>query len=156
VVAGTESGTGLTAYVVSGSDPAPAADDLRQFLGRRLPLYMVPTACIFLDRLPLTSGGKIDRRALPGPDSGRPDADYVAPRSQTERVMAGIWKDVLGVGEVGIHGNFFDLGGASIQSLQIVALAYQQGIRIDPQMVFEYQTIAELAAQIDSRGRVPE
>ncbi|TGU49361.1 hypothetical protein EN829_071025, partial [Mesorhizobium sp. M00.F.Ca.ET.186.01.1.1] len=95
--------------------------------------------------LPLTPNGKVDRRALPVPEYTAADGEYVAPETFVEKVLAQIWKEVLGVEEVGIHDNFFELGGDSILSIQIVARAGQSGIRLSPKLLFENQTIAELA-----------
>ncbi|MCC6177439.1 MAG: amino acid adenylation domain-containing protein, partial [Chloroflexi bacterium] len=137
----------LVGYVVFGAEPPPTVDELRAFLKRQLPDYMVPAAFVRLDGLPLTPNGKLDRQALPAPEVVRADeADgYVAPRTPTERTLAEIWGLVLGIEDVGIHDNFFDLGGDSILSMQVVARARQAGLEIHPTHLFQHDTIAELA-----------
>jgi len=138
----------LVAYVVSASEAQPATSELRQFMQQRLPIYMLPSVFMFLEALPLTTSGKLNRKALPAPDSNRPELDreFVSPRTSSEEVMAQIWAQVLGVEEVGVHDNFFELGGDSIISIQIVARARQQGLAISARQLFQYQTIAELAS----------
>ncbi|HEX3528531.1 MAG TPA: amino acid adenylation domain-containing protein [Thermoanaerobaculia bacterium] len=121
---------------------------LRAWLAERLPEAMIPAAIIPLDALPLTANGKVDRQALPAPDSTRPDLeeDLVAPRTPAERRLAAIWSEVLGVERVGVHDNFFSLGGDSILSIQVIARAQQAGLRLTPRQLFQHQTVAELAA----------
>ena len=137
----------LVAYVVTRDREKANASDLRAFLNGKLPEYMTPSAFVFLDSLPLTSNGKIDRRALPPPDLSRPDGDkvFAAPRNQVEETLARIWGSVLGVERVGIHDNFFELGGDSILSIQIIARANQAGLKLSPRQLFQHQTVAELA-----------
>ncbi len=130
----------LVAYVVPA---APAG--LREFLGASLPAHLVPAAFVPLERLPLNPSGKLDRRALPAPDwTGT--ATRVAPRTEVERLLAGIWADALGVAEVGVEDNFFELGGDSILSIRLVSEAAKAGLKITTRDVFEHQTIAALAA----------
>ena len=138
----------LVAYVVAREREQVSAADLRGFLKGRLPEYMTPWAFVFLDRLPLTPNGKIDRNALPAPDHSRPDGDkvFAAPRNRAEETLARIWSTVLNVDAVGVNDNFFDLGGDSILSIQIVARANQAGLGLTPRQLFEYQTVGELAA----------
>src|SRR5205823_3135349 len=95
----------------------------------------------------LTPNGKVDRKALPVPEMTRPQLEeaFVPPRNPTEELLARIWVQVLGIDRVGIHDNYFDLGGASIQSLQIMTKANEAGLQLTPEMLFEYQTVAELA-----------
>ena len=140
----------LVAYVVVKNKPAPSANDLRQYLQTRLPSYMVPAVLVMLDEMPLTPNGKVDRRALPAPDSNRPELErnHVAPRVPVEETLADIWKAVLGVERVGVQDNFFELGGDSILSLQVVARARQSGLLVSPQDLLQHQTIAELAALV--------
>jgi len=137
----------LVAYLVTKESPAPSMQELHHFLKQQLPEYMVPSAFVLLDALPLTSNGKVDRRALPAPDTTRPElaGTYVAPRTSVEELLAGIWTDVLRLEKVGIHDNFFELGGDSILSIQVVARANQAGLRLTPKQLFGHQTIAELA-----------
>src|SRR5678816_1799976 len=136
----------LVAYFVPINDRSPDAGELRDYSRKKLPAYMIPSEFIRLDSLPLTPNGKTDRKALPVPGDLREQRGYVAPGNEKERILASIWQDVLEIEQVGIHDNFFDLGGASIQSLQIVAKANISGLRLSVENIFEYQTIAELAA----------
>ena len=119
---------------------------LRDFLKQKLPDYMVPSVFVMLDSLPLTPSGKVDRRALPIPSVNIDLENFVTPRTSTEEVLAGIWKNVLSLKQVGIHDNFFELGGDSIISIQIIARTHQAGLKLTPKQLFQYQTIAELAA----------
>ncbi|MFJ8593553.1 non-ribosomal peptide synthase/polyketide synthase [Streptomyces sp. NPDC093598] len=141
--------TMLVAYVVPTGELPPSADELRVRLRRTLPDHMVPSAFVPLTRIPRTSGGKTDRRALPAPsaqpDSGTP---YVAPRPGTEERLAAIWSEVLGVERVGARDNFFALGGDSILSIQIVSRARRAGLALTTKDVFRHQTIAELALRV--------
>lgn len=114
-------GTGdrrLIAYVVANPERKASVSDLRGFLKLQLPDYMVPAIFTFVERMPLTTNGKLDRRALPRPDKARPELYdcFVAPEKPEEKVLAEIWSEVLQVWPVGIHDNFFDLGGDSIPS----------------------------------------
>jgi amino acid adenylation domain-containing protein len=110
----------LVAYVA----PATAAaqtDGLRSFLKERLPAYMLPSGFVFVDAFPLTPNGKLDRKALPTPHDSSPalDASYVAPRTPTEEVLASIWREVLNLKQVGVHDNFFEMGGHSLLAVQL-------------------------------------
>ncbi|HEY0604517.1 MAG TPA: condensation domain-containing protein, partial [Herpetosiphonaceae bacterium] len=109
---------------------------------------------MILDALPLTAHGKIDRRALPKPDQERQQQTFVAPRTHVEQALAAIWSAVLGVQQIGIHDNFFALGGDSILSIQIIARAHQAGIHLHPRQLFQHQTIAELATVADAMPMV--
>ncbi|GHO74056.1 hypothetical protein KSD_18270 [Ktedonobacter sp. SOSP1-85] len=138
--------------LLSPQEAGLTLEELRTFLGQHLPSYMVPSAFLFLSALPLTPNGKVDRKALPSPNSERPELEeqFVAPRNATEQKLAEIWTEVLGLSRVGIHDNYFDLGGASIQSLEIVARAKEAGIDLPLEKLFEFQTIAELASVLES------
>jgi hypothetical protein len=113
--------TRLIAYVTPEEGQAPDAGELRSFLKERLPEYMMPAVFVTLPSLPLTSNGKINRKALPSPEIARPDlrSQYVAPRSKLERTIAEIWQGALSVEKVGLHDNFFDLGGHSLLMAQV-------------------------------------
>ncbi|GAA2545417.1 MULTISPECIES: non-ribosomal peptide synthase/polyketide synthase [Streptomyces] len=139
----------LVAYLVPAGDTAPTADELRLALRRTLPDHMVPTAFVPLARIPRTTSGKTDRRALPAPPA-QPDpaTTYVAPRPGTEETLAVIWADVLRVERVGARDNFFALGGDSILSIQIVSRARQAGLALTTKDVFRHQTVAELALRV--------
>ncbi|MBD2252590.1 non-ribosomal peptide synthetase [Nostoc parmelioides] len=138
----------LVAYVVPKSHIEAA--ELRQFLAAKLPAYMLPTAFVILETLPLTANGKVDRRALPIPDLSPVTTTTTAPRTPIEQQLINIWTQVLGVESIGIHDNFFRLGGDSILAIQAVAKANQQGLALRPRQMFQYQTVAELAAIVDT------
>jgi amino acid adenylation domain-containing protein len=147
-------GVRLAAYVVP-SDDMVTVDSIRTTLRIRLPEYMVPTRVIQLEALPLTPNGKVDRRAL---TEMRPDSepetleDLIAPRTATERLLAEIWTEALGVPRLGVHDNFFDLGGHSLLITQLASrLNARHNIDLPLRDLFDAPTIAELAALIDSR-----
>jgi amino acid adenylation domain-containing protein/non-ribosomal peptide synthase protein (TIGR01720 family) len=148
----------LVAYTVPAATAGGAAADvtaarLRDFLGRTLPDYMVPSVFVALDGLPLNANGKVDRRALPDPGT-RPGAQpgYVPPEGQVQRTLAGIWAEVLGLDRVGAADNFFELGGDSILSIQVVSRARQAGLRLSTKDLFVHQTIARLAPRVTELG----
>ncbi|HEX6291081.1 MAG TPA: amino acid adenylation domain-containing protein [Herpetosiphonaceae bacterium] len=123
--------------------------ELRGYLQTQLPEYMIPGAIVLLDDLPLTPNGKLDRDALPPPQPVVPvDEAAAEPRDEIERGLAQIWAAVLNLEQVGITSNFFQLGGDSIKSIQVVARAAQRGIHFTPKQLFQHQTIAELAAML--------
>ncbi|MGI2903868.1 amino acid adenylation domain-containing protein [Tolypothrix sp. VBCCA 56010] len=139
----------LIAYIVPlDSDEVPTASVLRDFLKRKLTEYMVPATFVSLEVMPLTPNGKIDRRALPTPQdvTSSTDVDFAAPRTPQEKCLAAIWSELLRRKQVSIHDNFFELGGDSIVSIQMIARANQAGLILNPKQLFEYQTIAKLAA----------
>ncbi|MEM7061633.1 MAG: amino acid adenylation domain-containing protein [Cyanobacteria bacterium P01_B01_bin.77] len=151
VVHGDSAQKRLVAYVQSahpGEANTLSSQTLRQFLLNQLPDYMVPVKFIWLqDQTPLTNNGKVDRRLLPEPswesDNG------VTPQTETEKILAKIWTQLLPVESVGIDDNFFDLGGDSILAMQIVSRATQSGLILSPKQLFQQQTIAELAAVVE-------
>jgi len=139
----------LVAYVAAAT-PAPSWLEIRAELALRLPAYLVPGAGVVLDQLPLTMQGKIDRTRLPAPDARAGErAAPVAPRTPAERILADIWSQVLRRDQVGVEDNFFEIGGDSVLAFQIVARARRAGVRLDPRHLFQYQTIAALAAHCD-------
>ena len=140
----------LVAYVVPDSHTATISD-LSNFLKQKLPEYMVPSAFVLLKALPLTPNGKIDRHNLPAPDATKPEFNpgFSAPRNPQEKVLAEIWAQILGLEQVGIYDNFFELGGDSILSIQVIARANKANLRLTPKQIFEYPTIAQLAAVAD-------
>ncbi|MEQ1720175.1 MAG: amino acid adenylation domain-containing protein, partial [Nitrosomonas sp.] len=144
----------LVAYVASDElkDQDAGIDSLRMYLKERLPDYMVPAAFVFLDTLPLTPNGKIDQKALPQPDIFTQIVDrYVAPRTQTEEVIAQIWAEVLGLKKVGIHDNFFELGGHSLLATQVMSRLHGTfSVSISYREAFEATTIASLANVIEA------
>ncbi|MFD7432651.1 amino acid adenylation domain-containing protein [Streptomyces sp. NPDC059818] len=139
----------LVAYVVA--DPPVEAGTLRAHLQRDLPDYMIPAAFVPLDRIPLTPNGKTDRRALPAPASDRSElgAVYTAPRTETERTVAGVWAQVLGIDTVGVDDDFFALGGHSLLATQVVSrLRRRLGVDIPVRTLFSAPTPALLAAAV--------
>ncbi|MBM2730772.1 non-ribosomal peptide synthase/polyketide synthase [Pseudomonas aeruginosa] len=156
------SGQQLVGYVVP-QDPALAEDvgaqaacrdALRKALKERLPEYMLPAHLLFLACMPLTPNGKLDRKGLPKPSADQQQRDYQAPRSEVERQLATIWAEVLKLEQVGLADNFFEIGGDSIISLQVVSRARQLGIHFTPKMLFEAQTIGALAPLAESGTQV--
>jgi amino acid adenylation domain-containing protein len=142
---GGGSGRALVAYVVGANGPADAAG-LREFAAERLPAYMVPQSYVDLDTLPLSANGKVDRARLPDPSPGEAESlGFVEPRTELETTLAKVWCAVLGAEKVGVHDNFFELGGDSITSIQVVAKAAQEGVALSPALLFQEQTVAELA-----------
>ncbi|WP_447733392.1 non-ribosomal peptide synthase/polyketide synthase [Pseudomonas shirazensis] len=141
------------------SETAPVAlDALRQALQARLPAHMVPLAFVRLDELPLTSHGKLDRRALPDPDASQLFGQaFEAPSGETEATMAAIWADVLGVQRVGRHDNFFELGGHSLLAVTLVERLRKAGLLVDVRVLFAQPTLAALAgaAGIGHEVKVP-
>jgi amino acid adenylation domain-containing protein len=140
--------TRLVAYLVPHSRPAPTVSSLRAFLKDRLPDHMIPTAFVTLDKLPLLSTGRVDRRALPDPGHARPELDtaYVTPRTAIERELWRIWTEVLGLGQIGVHDNFFDLGGDSLTATRVVSQvikAFQLDLPV--KSLFDSPTVAEMA-----------
>ncbi|HET6974042.1 MAG TPA: amino acid adenylation domain-containing protein [Pyrinomonadaceae bacterium] len=137
----------LVAYVVGCDNTTELRDHLKQ----KLPHYMIPSAFVVLDKLPLSPNGKIDRRALPAPEALTPDVenDFVAPRDQREEMIAGIWAAVLNVEQVGIHQNFFDLGGHSLLATQVIA-RLNEAFHVDLPLrsLFESPTVAALAERV--------
>jgi aryl carrier-like protein len=142
----------LVAYVVAKEGAEPTINELRQWLKQTLPEYMVPAGFVFLEKLPLTTNGKINKDALPVFDQKRTQIDepYVAPRTPAEELMAVVWANVLGVEPIGIHDNYFALGGDSIRSIQILAQCKERGLNISLQQLFRHQTISELARELAS------
>jgi aryl carrier-like protein len=127
---------------------------LRRHLQAALPDYMVPAAVVLLDALPLTPNGKVDRKALPAPDPAGRDAlgraPYVAPRTPTEEVLAGIWAQVLRVDRVGVHDNFFDLGGDSILAARLISrVRALLSVQVHLRLLFENPTIETLAIGLE-------
>ncbi|HYP25624.1 MAG TPA: amino acid adenylation domain-containing protein [Blastocatellia bacterium] len=144
-------GRRLVAYVAAPGEGQPSASELRSFLGERLPGYMVASAFVFLDRLPRTPNGKVDRKSLPAPDSSRPEMgqEFTPPRNEVEKAVAGVWAEALGIPEVGVHDNFFELGGHSLTAAKIVSrLSEQFELELPLRALFVNPTVAMLAAEI--------
>ncbi|MER7849869.1 amino acid adenylation domain-containing protein [Kitasatospora sp. NPDC096077] len=152
---GRAGGKQLVGYVVAvPGAQAPATAELRALLARSLPDYMVPTAVVALDTLPVTSSGKVDRAALPAPDpSAVPVHERIAPRDAVEEALAGVWVQVLGLDGVGVTDNFFELGGNSILSIKVISrLRRLFGIELSARSLFDRPTIEGLA-ELVTQGR---
>jgi len=144
----------LVAYLVPTSRPAPTVSFLRKALADALPDYMVPAAYVAVDTLPKTSGGKVDRRALPAPGRTRPDLDQlmVTPRTSVEATLCAIWREVLDLDEVGVHDAFLDLGGNSLAAGRIITrMAETFHVNLPLRALFETPTVTALAAAIADR-----
>ncbi|MGF2038866.1 MAG: non-ribosomal peptide synthetase [Nostoc sp. CmiVER01] len=143
----------LVAYVVPQVGQSLTIQELRRFLSNQLPSYMVPSAFVQLEALPLTANGKIDRRALPVPDTARPELEdvFVTPSTREEKILATIWANVLGIEQVGIHDNFFALGGDSIRSIQVLSQAKEHGLSFSLAQLFQHQTIHELIQELETQ-----
>jgi amino acid adenylation domain-containing protein len=141
----------LVAYVVADA-AVDLGDELRAHLRRVLPEYMMPSAIVRMSALPLTASGKVDRKRLPAPDATTvADATFVAPRTDTERLLARLWEQALSIARVGVHDDFFALGGHSLLASQILArLRSEHGIPLTFRRIFEAPTIEALARVIDS------
>jgi len=149
----TNDGAYLIAYLVCCTGRRPTINELRENLRQRLPSFMIPAAFVFLDELPLTATGKIDRETLPKPDSTRPplDESYVRPRGPIEEAIADICSEILNISDIGIHDNLFDLGGHSLSAMQIVGRVMKT-FRVDVPLksFYDAPTIAGLSALITS------
>ncbi|MBV8291535.1 MAG: amino acid adenylation domain-containing protein, partial [Mycobacterium sp.] len=149
VVAGDDGrgNTRLVAHIVAASQPAPTTAELRRFLLDWLPTAMVPAVFAVVEALPHTSSGKVDRRALAATGEAAPvqEPAFVAPRTRAEKILSGIWREVLDLERVGVHDDFFALGGSSTHSLEVALRAKEAGLPLQPESVFLFGTIAELA-----------
>ncbi len=140
----------MAAYFIS-SNPALTGHTLQSFLKERLPDYMIPSAFVMVRAFPVTPGGKVDRRALPAPERGGQGEDYTPPSTPTEEIVAGIWKEVLGLEKTGIYDNFLEIGGHSLNATQVVSRVCRVfPIELPLRTVFDYPTLKELSARIDS------
>ncbi|HWS53698.1 MAG TPA: amino acid adenylation domain-containing protein, partial [Pyrinomonadaceae bacterium] len=147
-----QGGKRLVAYVAAGGGAQqPGAADLTEFLRRKLPDFMVPSAFVMLERLPLLPNGKLDSKKLPPPvEAALERPAGVEPRNHVEQALADAWRQVLNLERVGVHDNIFELGGDSILILQILAKLNQSGIHLTSKQFFKHQTIAELAEAASS------
>ena len=160
----------LVAYVQAGveavarrgretEDARSLADGLLAWVRAKLPEYMVPGHVVLVDGWPLTQNGKLDRMALPAPETGERETAFAAAESAAQETLARVWAEVLGLARVGIHDNFFALGGDSIMAIQVVARANQLGLRVRARDFFQTQTVAEMlphAAAREVEQAVPE
>jgi amino acid adenylation domain-containing protein len=154
VVVAREHGPGetrLVAYFASRCGQSLRGSELRAFLTDKIPEHMIPSSFVYLDRLPLTPNGKVDRRALPTPGNSRPDLDgvYVEPRTSLEELLAKIWAEVLVLDRIGVHDNFFDLGGHSLAATRVVSRVLKQfQVEVPLKSLFHSPTVGEMAAVI--------
>ncbi|HYY99662.1 MAG TPA: condensation domain-containing protein, partial [Pyrinomonadaceae bacterium] len=141
----------LVGYVVpAGGAASFSASRVREHLKERLPEYMMPSALVALERMPLTPNGKVDRRALPASDDAARAGEgaYAPPATQVEELLAGLWAKALGLARVGVGDDFFELGGDSILSIQLANRAAAHGVRFAPRQVFQHRTIRALASAL--------
>jgi acyl carrier protein len=147
----------IITYLVPKGYPRPTVTELRRALGERLPEHMIPSIFMFLREFPLAPNGKLDRKSLPEPDHSRPELEtpYGAPSTRFEIELANIWAEVLGLDRVGIHDNFFDLGGHSLTATRVVSQVIKKfQLEIPLQSLFVAPTVAEMAAVIEAhRGK---
>ncbi|MEO6196237.1 MAG: amino acid adenylation domain-containing protein [Thermoanaerobaculia bacterium] len=160
VLARSEGGgeTRLVAYLVTPAEESPSIEELRQFLKASLPEPMIPSAFVALEALPLTSHGKVDRKALPAPEASRIGAEttFVAPRSPVEETLAAIWSEVLGVTPVGVRDDFFTLGGHSLSAVRILARVRDAlGADLSLPVIFEHPTIETMATVVEGAAVFP-
>ncbi|HEX2077990.1 MAG TPA: amino acid adenylation domain-containing protein [Longimicrobium sp.] len=148
----------IVAYLVPGGG-APSSEELRQALAKRLPDYMLPSAYVALEAMPLTPNGKVDRKALPAPEWSGDAETYVAPRTATEQALAGVWEELLGAERVGLNDGFFTLGGHSLRAARLASrVRVVFGVELPLRAVFEHATLGALAAEIDrlrAQGATP-
>lgn len=141
----------LVAYIIpeckTYSSDLEIQHKLNQFIKAKLPNYMIPNTLVVLSEFPLTYNGKVDRKALPTAEEIiKISSSYVPPSTPNEKILIEIWREVLGKENIGIYDNFFELGGDSILSISIISKASQEDLKLTPRQLFQYQTIAELAA----------
>lgn len=143
----------IIAYLVIENESIPSTLEMRNFLLKIIPEYMLPSSYEFIDEIPLTPSGKVDRKNLPIPSGDRPDLEkiYVPPKNDMERRLVSIWKNVLGVEQIGVNDNFFELGGHSLLAFQIIARVFETfSVDIPVLVLFKAATIASMAAKIKS------
>ncbi len=150
----TNGETTLCAYYTA--QHSLTAGEIREHLSRQLPAYMIPAYFVQLTAMPLTSNGKIDRQALPAPTGNLTGNTYTAPRTELEKILAGVWESILGIEQVGIDDHFFELGGDSIKSIQVTSSLYQAGYKLDIKHLFKHPTISRLAPFAEPVTRIAE
>lgn len=143
----------LVAYLVPQEQPAPSVAELRDFLKEQLPVYMVPSYFMVMDAFPLTPNGKIDRKALPEPEiEALPGGEFVAPRTPVEQQLGEVWAKILGLEQVDIHANFFDMGGNSLLAIRLfVQIEKLFGVSLPLAVIFQAPTIEQLAHLIENK-----
>lgn len=144
----------IVAFLIAQSGKDIENNEIRTYLRKSLPEYMVPAKFIVMDKFPLTLNGKLDRAVLAKSDTGfvNNKIEYRAPESAVEKRLVEIWQRVLKVERIGVDDNFFELGGASNQALEMIAIAADNGFDFDPEQIFQYQTIAELSKFIETHN----
>jgi len=148
----------LVAYAVLQGNELPSAEDVKDFLKLSLPEYMVPAQIVFLESIPLTPNGKIDRRALPAPTHGNIAAahEFIAPRTETEKKVAAIFAELLKVEQIGIHGDFFDLGGHSLTAIEALSRIREEfDVDLPLATLLQAPTVAQLAALLHKKNFIP-
>ena len=147
----------LCAYIVPHSFEQSSLEpaQLKEYLAQRLPAYMIPAHFLLLDKLPLTPNGKLDTQALPVPQLEQVE-QYTPPRNELEKKMVNIWESVLGKKNIGIHDNFFSIGGDSIKSIQIMSRMDSAGYQLTMKDIFQYPAIADLAPHVEKLHRIPD
>jgi hypothetical protein len=144
----------LVAYLVAAGEMRPATTELRRWLKAQLPEYMVPAAFVWLDQLPLTPSGKLDRKALPPPAYAIHEHAYRAPRTPIEEIIAGIWGQLLGVERVGLDDNFFELGGHSLLATQVVSRVRDRlQVEVAVAILFQAPVLASFAQEVERAGQ---
>jgi amino acid adenylation domain-containing protein len=146
-------GTRLIAYIVPEEGVEPTSAELYAFLKEKIPSYMIPSIFVTLKQIPLTPNGKMNRAELPVPQLSEDgaSANFVAPRTPLEETLAGIWRETLGVAQVGVESNFFDLGGHSLLATRVVSQIREQfGVELPLRVLFESPTIAGLSQHLDA------
>ncbi len=146
-------GTRLIAYIVPEEGVEPTPQELYSFLKEKIPSYMIPSVFVTITEVPLTPNGKVNRRELPLPEINETVAniDFVAPRSPLEEILAGIWREILGIPQVGVKSNFFDLGGHSLMATRVLSQIRERcGIELPLRVLFESPTISGLAHHIET------
>jgi amino acid adenylation domain-containing protein len=142
----------IVAYLVGDAEVEP----LRAHLRQRLPEYMVPGAFVAVEALPLTPNGKLDRKALPAPSAAAPEHAYVAPRTETEQALAGIWAEVLGLERIGVEDDFFDIGGHSLLATRVMSrIRKDMRVELPLRVIFECTTLGTLAQRVDAAAAAP-
>ncbi|SEQ12294.1 non-ribosomal peptide synthetase [Streptomyces radiopugnans] len=141
----------LVAYLVLRDGAEASAGELARALRAGMPAYMVPARFVFLDEMPVNRSGKIDKRALPLPSAERAEsgADYVAPATDAERLLAEVWREVLGLSLIGVHDDFFRIGGSSLSTVRVAALAAERGLPVSVRDLIERPTLAQLAVRAE-------
>lgn len=150
-----EQNSNLCAYIVLNNNAdgeSFSPEDMREYLSGKLPHFMIPSHVVQIERIPLTSNGKVDRKALPEPEV-KSSAEYAAPRSDMEREISQIWRQVLGLESVGINDNFFDVGGNSLKIMKLSAeLKRRLGIEAPTAKLFQYPSVASFTRYIENEN----